>query len=279
MFQCRSDVKIRVRSMCRACLIIVWLACALASGCGAGQSHPACASSASALREHAAPRQKYAVLINGDSERRHKDNVADAYETLQALGFAPDHIYVLSPRDRQFRFPSLTPRLSPVPTAFGHVMDQLGARISAGDLLLIYGTGHGDITDAGDGYLALRRGEIWPDELRARVEKCKGDSVIIMDQCFSGAFADGFEGTKSRVIVITTVDARHETDCFYFATTFWDAFLHPEKADRNHDGRTSVREAFDLAIRAHREGLKNDKELSAGGNFREFSGFADAVLN
>ena len=100
-----------------------------------------------------------------------------------------------------------------------------------------------------------------------------------MDQCFSGAFADGFRGTRRRAIVITTVDARHETDCYYFAGAFWDAFLHPEEADRNHDGKTSVREAFDVAIKAHREGLAGEKELASDGTMLSFNGLEDEVLN
>ncbi len=221
----------------------------------------------------------YAVLVNGDTERRHKDNVAEAYRTLRRLGFPPERIFVLSPRDRRAGLLPATLRLAPEPENIGRVMDELASKVQRGDVLLVYGTGHGDITDDGEGFLALRRGELWPDEVREEIERLPADAVVVMDQCFSGAFAEGFRGTGKRAIVISTVDAKHETDCEYFAAAFWKAFLHPESADRNGDGKTSVHEAFAVAIEAHRKGLEGDPELASDGAYDAFNGFADALLN
>ena len=246
------------------------------AGCGGGSSaRTPCSVSQAAPR----PPGKYAILLNGDTERRHKENVAEAYRTLRALGFQARNICVLSPRDRRAGLLPETLRLAPVRTNLAPAFDAVGAEIRRGDLLVVYGTGHGDITEDGEGYLALRHGEFWPDELREELERLPADPVVIMDQCFSGAFADGLRGTQHRAIVITTVDARHETDCEYFAPAFWRAFLHPEKADRNRDGKTSVREAFEVAIEAHHNGLAGDKDLSADGSYHAFNGFADALLN
>lgn len=242
------------------------------AGCGAGTpARVSCRPAPAAAR--------YAILLNGDTERRHKDNIAEAYRTLRALGFEGRRIFVLSARDRRAGLLAETLRLPAVRSNVGRVLDEVGIEIRKGDLLVVYGTGHGDITDDGEGYLALRRGELWPDELREELERLPGDSVVVMDQCFSGAFADVFRGTQRRAIVISSVDARHETDCEYFAPAFWDAFLHPEKADRNHDGKTSVREAFEVAIEAHRRGLAGDPDLKADGSYHAFNGFADALLN
>jgi hypothetical protein len=103
--------------------------------------------------------------------------------------------------------------------------------------------------------------------------------VVVLDQCFSGGFGDAFDGTTSRVLVVTTVDAEHPTECTYFAGAFWKSFLEPGPADRNRDGKTSVREAFTAAMKAHQEALEGDPELRSTGACRGFNGLEDAFLN
>ncbi len=255
--------------------------CLLMPGCGgkpSGSATGACGGVQARPAEPPRAREKYAVLVNGDSERRHKDNITRAYTTLTALGFEPAHIFVVSPPDRRGRLVKQTLRLAPVPDNFWRVMDELVETVGKGDLLVVYGTGHGD-TDQGDSLLELRNGEVWPADLREEVDHYRGESVIVMDQCFSGGFADAFEGTGSRVIAISSVDSRHLTDCYAFAKTFWDSFLHPERADANHDGKTSLREAFGAALKAHQEALAGDPEVSASGVYRAFNGFEDVLLN
>ncbi len=220
---------------------------------------------------------RYAVLVNGDSEARHRENIAMAFQTLHTLGFEEQHIYVVSPPDHR-RLPKAAVRLAPVPDNFWQVMDDLADSAVPGDLVLVYGTGHGD-TAEGESILELRRGEVWASDLRDEIDHLRADNILIMDQCRSGGFTDAIQGTKGRVIVITTVDKTHDTDCYYFARAFWNAFLHPEQADRNKDGKTSVREAFDVAIQAHHKALADDPELASDGSFRSFNGLEDATLN
>ena len=253
--------------------------CALAAGChSGGAERRTCGGAAAQPAEGPRKPEKYAVLVNGDSEQRHKQNVARAYTTLRALGFDAAHIFVISPPDRHHILPRASLRLAPAPDNFWRVMDDLTGAVAQGDLLVVYGTGHGS-TDHGDSLLELRRGELWPADLREEIDQYHGNSVIVMDQCYSGGFVDAFDGTKSRTILISSVDSRHPTDCTQFARTFWEAFLHPELADRNGDGRTSVREAFDAAVKAHEQALAGDPELRSNGAYRCFNGFDDALLN
>jgi hypothetical protein len=234
-------------------------------GCGSGRSQ--------AQQPHAAatPRpRRYAVLANADSARDHEGNVARAYRTLRALGFDEANIFVISPKDRRHPLAKRTPVCSPVPTHFAQVMDRLASITHAGDTVVIYGTGHGD-TDRRGAYLVLRHGALWPAGLRAEVERLPANTIVIMDQCFSGGFVDAFEGTRSKAIVISDVDSTHETYCAYFAETFWNAFL------RDHG--TSVRQAFDAAMKVHQKELAGDPELKADGAYRFFNGFSDARLN
>ena len=221
---------------------------------------------------------KYAILANADTARDHKHNIARAYRTLRALGFDAEDIYVVSPRDRREPPAKTTPRYTPVPESFTQAMNRLAASVHPGDLVVIYGTGHGDTCSRGV-YLEMRRGGLFPDDLRRGIERLSVNTIVVMDQCFSGGFADAFQGTTSRAIVVTDVDSKHETYCAYFAEAFWDAFLHPERADQNHDGKTSVREAFDAAMKVHQRELKDEPDVKTNGVYRSFNGFDDAVLN
>jgi len=95
--------------------------------------------------------------------------------------------------------------------------------------------------------------------------------IVIMDQCFSGGFVEGFEGTKGKIIVISDVDSTHETYCAYFTQAFWESFLR--------DHKTSVRQAFDAAMKVHQRELARDPDLKTDGAYRFFNGFSDATLN
>jgi hypothetical protein len=253
--------------------------CALLPGCHSERAdRRACDAAPAKPAEPPRKPEKYAVLVNGDTELRHKRNIAHAYTTLRALGFEPAHIFVVSPPDRRNTLPPATLHLTPAPDNFWRVMDDLAGIVAEGDLLVVYGTGHGG-TDQGDSLLELRKGELWPADLREEIDEYRGNSLIVMDQCYSGGFVDAFNGTRSRAILISSVDRRHPTDCTQFARTFWDSFLQPGLADRNGDGKTSVREAFDAALKAHQEALAGDPELRSNGIFRSFNGFDDALLN
>ncbi len=225
------------------------------------------------------PAEKYAVLVNGDTERRHELNALNAWRTLRAVGFPQDRIFVLTAPDRRVPLPKELIRLRPVQSEFDTVMSKVAGVASAGDIVVIYGTGHGDTSEEGESYLELRTGEVWAFDLRDAVERLRSDTVVVMDQCFSGGFIDAFEDTKSRAIVITTVDREHPTECSYFAEAFWASFIHPERADRNGDGRASVREAFAAALKAHQEALAGDPELRSNGACRSFNGLEDLILN
>ena len=251
--------------------------CVLVAGCGCQRPKPVHAQAAAAASQ---PRQphRYAVLLNADNASDHKRNVSRAYRTLRALNFEAADIFVLSPRDRRHPPAALSPVFKPFPEHFVHVMDRLDKAVEPGDLVVIYGTGHGD-TDQGESLLELRHGELFADDLRDEVDRLRGNTVVVMDQCFSGGFIDAFKGTKSHVIVVATVDRDHMTYCGSFARAFWDSFLHPESADRNHDGKTSVREAFAVAAAAHRAELAGDRELRATSDCRSFNGFEDTLLN
>lgn len=261
-------------------VLVVGLAAALA-GCrparSAGESSGPDSTQAAAVP--ARPPQHWAVIINGDTELRHKQNAILAYRTVRSLGFADDHIFVLTAPDRRLVFPKGLQRFRAGQEELAIVFGKIAEVSQKGDLVLIYGTGHGDLSEEGESYLELRTGELWAFDLRDQIEQIPTDTVVVMDQCFSGGFADAFNGTTARAIVATTVDARHSTECSHFARAFWRCFGKPGGADRNQDGRISVREAYDVALAAHKRALEGDPELAANGIYRTFNGLQDAVLN
>lgn len=262
--------------MPRAALILVVLAALPACRTVRPEAEACRGESATA---QARPPRKYALIVNGDVERRHKMNALSAWRTRRTLGFSENSIFVLTTPDRRVRLPRELLRFRPSVTDYAAVFEKLAASAQPGDIVVIYGTGHGDTSEEGESFLELGRDALWAFDLRDDVDSLASDTVVVMDQCFSGGFSDAFEGTRSRAIVISSVDAKHPTECSYFAEAFWGAFLNPERADANRDGRTSVREAFDVAIVAHRDALEGDPELRTNGSCRSFNGLNDLLLD
>jgi hypothetical protein len=261
------------------CAVVLAAVMLVAAGCGSKAPPPGRARvEPSGGRPAVRLWHRYAVLVNADAAGDHKRNIARAYRTLRTLGFGAADIFVLSPRDRRTPPSNASPVFKPFPEHLVHVLDELEQKVEPGDLVVFYGTGHGD-TDEGESLLELRRGELFAGDLRDEVDHLRGNTVVVMDQCYSGGFSDALEGTAAKVLVVTTVDRDHLTYCGAFARAFWDAFLHPERYDTNRDGKTSVREAFAVAAAAHHADLDGDPELRANAACRSFNGLDDALLN
>ncbi|HWR53562.1 MAG TPA: hypothetical protein VN428_20810 [Bryobacteraceae bacterium] len=260
-------------------VLAVGLAAALA-GCGTDRStrEPCSPNRTQTAAAPARLPQRWAVIINGDTELRHKQNAVLAYRTVRSLGFTDDHVFVLTAADRRVTLPKTLQRFHAGQEELAAVFGKIAAASAKGDLVLIYGTGHGDLSEEGESYLELRGGELWALDLRDQIEQLPTDTVVVMDQCFSGGFANAFDGTTARAIVATTVDAQHSTECSHFARAFWRCFTKAGRADRNGDGKISVREAYQVALEAHQRALEGDPELGANGIYRAFNGLDDTLL-
>ena len=53
---------------------------------------------------------------------------------------------------------------------------------------------------------------------------------------------------------MTNTDRDNTTYCKYFTNAFWHAF-YEKNADLNNDGRISLKEAYNKAIKVHKEEL------------------------
>src|SRR5215831_15037121 len=97
--------------------------------------------------------KKFAIIINGDGEARHLENVETAIRALRAEEKSvPYQISVASPqRPRQAVDRYIQPRSNHLPS----LLDGLKNQMDEDDLLTIYVTGHGGKTKEGKECTAL----------------------------------------------------------------------------------------------------------------------------
>ena len=86
-------------------------------------------------------------------------------------------------------------------------------------------------------------------------------ALKILSITLEGSHHRGIDDARNtRAITLTDTDGGNETNCRYFAETFWKAFGNNE-FDNNHDGKVSVREAYDVAIKEHKSHWKKSMTL------------------
>jgi tetratricopeptide (TPR) repeat protein len=180
--------------------------------------------------------RKIALIVNGDTEARHLENVERSLRALAADGY---ETYVVSPR--QPKAPcdrSVSPTLQ-------NVRDLTAQLKGDADVdLAIYTTGHGDYAD-GDGKLCLLHTCNYREIASALDAIRYGRRVVIMDQCYGGNFAQRFLDDPKTLFISAGSD-RQQTCCQDFSVRFWS----PDRRalDRNGDGVVSWQERFDYAM-------------------------------
>ncbi|MDX9973671.1 MAG: C13 family peptidase [FCB group bacterium] len=202
----------------------------------------------------------YAVLVNGDSSDLHNLNIERAYEVLRTLGVPDENLYILSNSN-----PRPSAKITTLVTArattgnLSNVLAYVAGEIDENDCLLLYTTGHG-IRAKGQSAVVLNDGLLMEKDLVKEMKRMTpAVSVVVMDQCFSGGFADAVEKSGLNAIAIASTDSRHETYCEYFAGAFWLSMIEPE-ADINRDGRVSLTECYDVAMSLHQMALADTPE-------------------
>jgi hypothetical protein len=196
--------------------------------------------------------EKYALLINSDTAVRHLDNMHLAYESLKNMGFREENIIVLkcSPflkYDDPFPYHISASALK---SNLIKVWMYYEKEIDEDDLLLVYVTGHGYRKDMKSWFL-MEEKNVSSEEYAKEMQKIKAGTIVsILDPCNSGGFANAMRSNR-RAITVTDTDGGNETNCKYFAQAFWTAFSNNE-FDINQDGKVSIKEAYDVAIREHK---------------------------
>ena len=180
--------------------------------------------------------KKIAVIINGDAESRHLENVDRAlrnvlhpkgYETYVASPFQPS-----APTDHYFsedRAGVLT------------LLDQLSSRTDTNVELVLYITGHG-----GEEGFCLKS-DCKTEDLLARIAALRYDHkrVVVMDQCYGGGLGKLFLNDPKTLF--TAAGSRGEVDsCEDIAPRLWSPAK--EVPDKNKDGVISWEERYDYAV-------------------------------
>lgn len=207
----------------------------------------------------------YAVLVNGDPSPLHTGNVEYAYQVLRSLGVPEGNIFVLSHTDPRPGASDKAPLVTAQATTrnLRNVLYHLSRQADANDCLLLYCTGHGIREDA-QSALCLDDGLYTSSQMAKSLEDVKaGVTVVLMDQCFSGGFADRLARSSRNVVAMTNTDGRHDTYCEYFAAAFWTSLLEPA-ADLDEDGSVSFAESYEVAMAVHRLALADTPERTRG---------------
>lgn len=199
---------------------------------------------------------KYTVLISGQTEERHEKNLSLAYQVLLESGFLKDNIYILDYEGDKTAYYPVDDHANPV--SVRAVLAHLQARISSEDLLLIYITDHGDkerrVVRTGKlkerrnvSVFGLQEENMDEIELAFYVEQIKPKiGIYIFVQCYGGGFADRLAGSGRITIAANAKDKM--CDGFSFSQPFFNAF-RDRGADINGDGRISIQEAFEYALK------------------------------
>lgn len=205
--------------------------------------------------------EKYAVMISGESEKRHRENLALAYDVLLENGFRKRNIYILDDKgEKRSAYP--VDGLASKGTIKA-MFDNLGKRIDSNDLLFVYTTGHGERVIFRSEINGKRHdrecsrlkvlGDVSEDDMAEYLEGVHvGVGVVVSDQCYGGGFAEAVG--KGNYIGISASGAGQISESNTFAQAFFNSW-RDKMADTNRDERTSIREAYEYAnaydINAH----------------------------
>ena len=193
--------------------------------------------------------KKYAFIINGDREERHRKNVSYAVIALKAQGFREQNIYILGHSEDSYESSEATKKNIIRKAA------EVTGKLKPNDLLAVYVTGHGKE----NGFVVQDR-EILSHSgfvkifQPAREKKTK--TVFVFDTCFSGALPDMLEDYGYRGTFVAPATKGKETLCQFFAPYLWKAVR--DGMDVDNDGVTTIGEIFRYSmgmLNTHRTGL------------------------
>ena len=182
---------------------------------------------------------RYAVIINGDTEPRHLENVERAAARLREGGH---RIAVASPEPPSGKIDAYEQGTA---EGLSLLIDGIKGRIDDDDELVIYATGHGR-NDRG-GCLVLGDGclPIYDKTFTELFALPAAKRTIVMSQCSSGNWVFPFL-QKSEVLFMSPGSPDEEVSCDTF-----DPFLFAPTAevpDRNRDGVIAWQERYAYAL-------------------------------
>lgn len=194
--------------------------------------------------------QKYALLISGQTEKRHIKSVELTYKTLLNRGFSPKNVIIFDGKGSQGRpYPVHAPADA---KSIGLGFDYLANEIRPDDLLFVYVTNHGRFDKekkaAEIGLIGKYLDEFdiaaYANKIHPRI------GIFMFTECYGGCFANRLRG-ENRITLAPTTDGKCSS--YAFSQTFFEAF-GACAADLDGNSRVSIREAFYYAQSAKKYG-------------------------
>ena len=137
-------------------------------------------------------RDKYAILISGDSDPKYEQNLFLAYKTFMNNGFKQKNIYVLGSSGK---YSSMYPVDSPASKkSIKTLFEYLSKKVDSEDLIFVYTTGHGDISKFnGKNEATLTFSDQENFSAQEFIDNLKKinpkEGILFSDQCYGGSFA------------------------------------------------------------------------------------------
>jgi thiol-disulfide isomerase/thioredoxin len=181
--------------------------------------------------------KKYAVILNGDIEPRHQENVDRAIRALRREGnYDISVVSTVAPKTRADHY------LVAEEKALQELVSGLKLRIDDDDLLVVYVTGHGQAE--GDGCVGLPKKSCLPfSKLQQEIDQLSyGKRIVVMDNCFSGNGLRLFANPKTSVV--TQGSPGETVSCQTFSPFFWSEGV----SDQDGDGKISLQERYAFAL-------------------------------
>ena len=178
--------------------------------------------------------RRIALVVNGDHAEHHRENAAVASRNLTAQGY---EVHTVSHEIHGNGGDS-----DAALKAIQKLHDD--AEIDENDEVVVYFTGHGDLVNGEPG-VHLRDRTLFASEFVQDLKDLPCETTVVMDQCFSGNFAQLFADEPDLRFI--GLSGKGLTDhCRPFAPRFWNP---DAKADDNGDGSISWQERFDWATK------------------------------
>lgn len=190
--------------------------------------------------------RRIAVILNGDTEERHLQNVDRASKLLGEKGY---DLYVASPKQPQGKTTLLA---EPTQKGVEKILKDLEGKLDDDDELFIYTTGHGG--DEGGGCLGLKDTCLEKDSpaFKKLFSLPYGKRTVVMSQCYGGNWAKLYINDPKTLFV--SAGSKGEKSCCQLFDPFFfgaDAAI----ADMNGDGTISWSERYRSALRREQIGF------------------------
>lgn len=162
----------------------------------------------------------YAILIAGNAEDRHKNNLSLAYQVLLEQGYNKQDIYIF---DSTGADTPLYPLIDQTNIKSIQLMfNWLAENVNETDTILFYMTGHGTKVGIESAYMLNKAEILYKKDFETFLSKINPNiGIIFSDFCYWGLI-DNIK--LSEYIFISVTDDNHVSAGTTFAREFWKSF-------------------------------------------------------